>query len=78
MPVIRFILNISENREELKKVGKALDRVADLIEARNELLPKLKIIELAEKDPNWFALTFGDFSVSLDLELDNILGDLDV
>lgn len=78
MPVIRFILNISENREDLKKVGKALDRVADLIEARNELLPKLKIIELAEKDPNWFALTFGDFSVSLDLELDNILGDLDV
>jgi hypothetical protein len=78
MPVIKFILNISENREDLKKVGKALDRVADLIEARNELVPKLKIIELAEKDPNWFALTFGDFSVDVDLELDNILGDLDV
>jgi hypothetical protein len=78
MPVIKFILNISENREDLKKVGKALDRVADLIEARNDLLPKLRIIELAEKDPNWFALTFGDFSVNLDLELDNILGDLDV
>jgi hypothetical protein len=78
MPVSKFILNISENREDLKKVGKALDRVADLIEARNDLLPKLRIIELAEKDPNWFALTFGDFSVNLDLELDNILGDLDV
>jgi hypothetical protein len=78
MPVIKFILNISENREDLKKVSKALDRVADLIEARNDLLPKLRIIELAEKDPNWFALTFGDFSVNLDLELDNILGDLDV
>ena len=78
MPVIKFILNISENREDLKKVSKALDRVADLIEARNDLLPKLRIIELAEKDPNWFALTFGDFSVDLDLELDDILGDLDV
>jgi hypothetical protein len=78
MPVIKFILNISENREDLKKVGKALDRVADLIEARNELIPKLKVIQTAEEDPNWFALTFGDFSVNVDLELDNILGDLDV
>lgn len=78
MPVIKFILNISENREDLKKVGKALDRVADLIQARNELIPKLKVIQTAEEDPNWFALTFGDFSVDVDLELDNILGDLDV
>ena len=78
MPVIKFILNISEDREELKKIGKALDRVSDLIQARNELIPKLRVIETAEKDPNWFALTFGDFAADIDLELDNILGDLDV
>lgn len=73
MPIIRFILNVSEDKEELKKVAKALDRVADLIEARNQLLPKLEVIKIAEKDPNWFAHTFGDFSVDVDLELDDFL-----
>ena len=71
MPIIRFILNVSEDREELKKVSKALDRIADLIHAKNELLPKLEVIKIAEKDPNWFAWTFGDFSSDLDLEIDN-------
>lgn len=73
MPIVRFILNVSEDKEELKKVAKALDRVADLIELRNQLSPKLEVIKIAEKDPNWFAHTFGDFSVDVDLELDNLL-----
>lgn len=73
MPIIRFILNISEDKEELKKVAKALDRVADLMEARNQIFPKLEVIKMAEKDPNWFANTFGDFSVNVDLELDDFL-----
>ncbi len=73
MPIVRFILNVSEDKEELKKVAKALDRVADLIELRNQLTPKLEVIKIAEKDPNWFAHTFGDFSVDVDLELDNLL-----
>lgn len=75
LPIIRLILNVSEDREELKKVAKALDRVADLIEVRNQLFPKLEVIKIAEKDPNWFANTFGDFSIDLDLELDNLLID---
>jgi hypothetical protein len=73
MPVIRFILNISDNKEELKNFSKALDRVADLIDIRNQLMPKLEVIKLAESEPNWFANTFGDFSVDVDLELDNFI-----
>lgn len=73
MPIIRFILNISEDKQDLKKVAKALDRVADLIEARNQLLPKLEVIRMAEKDPNWIADTFGDFSADIDLGLDELL-----
>lgn len=73
VPIIRFILNISEDKKDLQKVAKALDRVADLIEARNQLIPKLQVIKIAEKDPNWFAHTFGDFSVDVDLELDDFL-----
>ena len=72
MPIIRFILNISEDKEEIKKVAKALDRVADLIDAKNKILPKLQLITTAEQDPNWLAMTFGDFSMDLDLELDDI------
>jgi hypothetical protein len=72
MPIIRFILNISEDKEEIKKVAKALDRVADLIDAKNKILPKLQLITTAEQDPNWLAMTFGDFSMDVDLELDDI------
>ena len=73
MPIIRFILNISQDKEELKKVAKALDRVAELIHAKNQITPKLEVIKIAEKDPNWFALTFGDFSTDVELGLDSIL-----
>lgn len=73
MPIIRFILNVSEDREELKKVAKALDRIADLIHAKNELLPKLEVIKIAEKDPNWFAWTFGDFSSEIDTGINNLM-----
>jgi hypothetical protein len=72
MPIIRFILNISEDKEEIKKVAKALDRVADLIDAKNKILPKLQLITTAEQDPNWLAMAFGDFSMDVDLELDDI------
>lgn len=73
MPIIKFILNVSHDKEELKKVSKALDRVADLIEARDILIPKLEVIKTAESDPNWFAWTFGDFSSEVDFGIDNIL-----
>lgn len=75
MPIIKLILNVSHEREELKKIAKALDRVADLIELRDSLLPKLKVIETAEKDPNWFAWTFGDFSADIEFSIDQILGE---
>jgi hypothetical protein len=41
------------------------------------LIEKLQVITTAEKDPNWFALTFGDFSADVEIGLENILyGDL--
>lgn len=73
IPIIRFILGQSHDKDELKKLAKALDRVADLVELKDKLIEKLQVIKTAEKDPNWFALTFGDFSVNVDLELDDIL-----
>jgi hypothetical protein len=75
VPIIKFILNVSHDKIELKKVAKALDRVADLIEARDAVTPKLQVIKTAESDPNWFAYTFGDFSSNVDLEIQDILNE---
>jgi hypothetical protein len=66
---------MTHDKETLKGLSKALDRVADLIEIKDNLHSKLKIIEHAEKDPSWFASTFGDFSDSIDKDLQNLLGD---
>lgn len=73
IPIIRFILGQSHDREELKKLSKALDRVADLIDVKDKLLERLQVIKMAEKDPNWFAFTFGDFSTDVEVGIDNIL-----
>jgi len=73
VPVLKFIINITENKQDLKKLAKAVDRIADLIDLRNQLLPKLQVIKMAEKEPNWFANTFGDFSSDIDKHLDELL-----
>ena len=74
-PVVQVILNMTHDKETLKGVAKALDRVADLIEIKDALQAKLKIIEHAEKDPSWFASTFGDFADSIERDIEKILGD---
>jgi hypothetical protein len=74
-PVVQIILNMTHDKETLKKLSKALDRVADLIEIKDNLVSKLRVIEQAEKDPAWFAYTFGDFSSNIDSDIAKILGD---
>jgi len=72
MPLVKFVLQTSHNKNELKKFAKAVDRVAYLIEAVDQLESKLKIIETAQKDPEWFAFAFGDFSQEIDNDLSEI------
>jgi len=72
MPVLSFILQNSHDKKELKKFAKAVDRVADLIDAADKIESRLNIIETAQKDPDWFAFTFGDFSKEIDEDIDNI------
>lgn len=74
-PVVQVILNMTHDKETLKGIAKALDRVADLIEIKDSLHAKLKIIEHAEKDPSWFASTFGDFADSIERDIEKILGE---
>ncbi len=75
MPIIRFILNMTHDKEIIKGISKALDRVSDLVEHHDNLSSKLKVIEHAEQDPSWFAYTFGDFSSNIDSDISSLFGD---
>lgn len=72
VPILKLILNVAEDRDDLKKLSKALDRLADLNEHYLSLVKKLNVIEQAETDPNWFALAFGDFEQDVDSALNNL------
>jgi hypothetical protein len=70
-PVLKNILMLQPKKSDLKKLAKAMDRLADLVEAYEEIQSKLSIIQAVEKDPNWFAWTFGDFTQEIDQDLEN-------
>jgi hypothetical protein len=72
IPILGFILQSSHDKKELKKFAKAVDRVADLIDSVDKIEVKIKIIETAQKDPDWFAFTFGDFSKEIDDDISDI------
>jgi hypothetical protein len=69
-PILRFILNMDPTRDDLKKLSKALDRLADIVETYESLATKLSVIKAAESDPNWFALAFGDFENEIDEDIE--------
>lgn len=72
IPILGYILHVTSSRSELKKLSKAIDRLADLVDTSTSLNNKLKVIEAAETDPNWFASAFGDFDQEIDHDLDNL------
>lgn len=71
-PILKFILNMNPDRDDLKKLSKALDRLSDLVEVHNSLSSKIAVINAAESDPNWFALAFGDFEDDIDKGIQEI------
>jgi hypothetical protein len=77
VPIIRLVLQTSRDRKDLKKFAKAMDRIADLVERQDSLTEKLETINLAQKDPSWFALTFGDFSQDIENDLNSIFNSED-
>jgi len=68
-PILRFILNMDANRDDLKKLSKALDRLADIVQIYEGIMTKLSVVKAAESDPNWFALAFGDFEKEIDQDI---------
>jgi len=75
LPLVKFVLQTSHDKKELKKFAKAIDRVADLIETHDKIESKLTVIQAAEKDPEWLALTFGDFSHEIENDISSLTED---
>jgi hypothetical protein len=71
-PILRFILNMNPDRDDLKKLSKALDRLSDLVQLHSSLSSKMAVVSTAEDDPNWFALAFGDFEEDVDKGIQDI------
>jgi archaellum component FlaC len=77
LPIIRFILQSSHDKKELKILAKAVNRIADIIEQRDKVDSKITIIQTAEKDPEWFALAFGDFSQEIENDISTLINNKD-
>lgn len=73
LPVLKPILSLTRSKTDLKRLAKAVDRVADIVEIYDSLNGKLKIVEMVENDPNWFASTFGDFEKDIDNAINKIM-----
>lgn len=76
-PVLRQILAIGANKNDLKKLSKALSRLSELVEIHSQLESKLNLTKAVTENPHWFTSTFGDFSKDVDSGIDSIFKDLD-
>jgi hypothetical protein len=73
IPIVHYILKASNQKNDLKKLAKAIDRLADLVQIQENLSSRLNIVKVLETDSAWFASTFSDYSSELDQDLINII-----
>lgn len=69
MQIIPGILSITHDKQELKRLAKGIDRVADLQTILDELETRGTVLEYAGKDPVWFAAAFADLEHEVDQAL---------
>jgi hypothetical protein len=73
IPIIHFVLKATTNKNDLKKMAKAIHRLADLVEVQEDLSSRLSVIKILEADPTWFTTTFSDYSSEIDKDISSIL-----
>jgi hypothetical protein len=66
IPVLQHLISLSQNKDELRFLGKALLRVAELMPELEDLKKQQLVLEVAEDNPRWLMATFGDFSEEID------------
>jgi hypothetical protein len=67
--ILEAILGISQDKEALKRLSQALVRAAELQEVVDVLERRQQCLTLADEDPEWFALAFGDHLESVEQAL---------
>lgn len=77
LPIIKFILQTSHDKKELKTLAKAVNRIADIIEQHDKIQSKITILQTAQTDPEWFALAFGDFSQEIENDISTLIDNKD-
>lgn len=73
VPILHFVLRTTNQKADLKKMSKAIDRLADLVELQESLTSRINVIKLLEADPSWFTTTFSDYSDEIDKDLSDII-----
>lgn len=73
IPILHFVLKATNQKSDLKKLSKAIDRIADLIEVQTDLNQRLSVIKILESDPIWFTSTFSDYSDEIDRDISFII-----
>lgn len=76
-PVLKNVIQLQPKKADLKKLSKALDRLADLMDTFQEIDSKLTVINTVQEHPHWFAWAFGDFSQEVEQDIEKFLNTLE-
>lgn len=60
--ILEQILTLSRNKDELELLGKALIRIAPIVEEIDTLSERARAVTVIRDNASWFASVFGDFS----------------
>lgn len=71
-PILRQIMMLSPDKNQLKLLSKALDRLSELVDSQKTINQKLVVFKMLQEDPDWFTLSFGDFSKEIDSDLQSL------
>ncbi len=71
VPVLQHLIGLTQDRDELRNIGKALIRVAELTPRLQELYKRKSVIEMARDNPRWMMATFADFSDEVESLVNN-------
>lgn len=69
IPVLNSLLGLTHDKEELELLGRALPRVADLVQKRDELAKQSEFLDLLIEKPETVAMLAGDFIDEFDVNL---------
>lgn len=72
VPILSYVLRLTTKKSDLKKMSKALDRLADLVKVQEQLESRLSVIRVVEADPTWLTSTFSDYSSEIDSDIISI------